>query len=144
MTNNSKTKIEVTPEVTRQIAVRKATGASLRELEKEFGFSRPVISRVLGTDMAKAVIKGVIEDAVAGAVIAIRRKLADMTEDAMNTLSYHLKEEKSLEAVKIYLKGLGMDSFERPEANQQQAIQVILPGAQSPPYHKPVIEVDND
>lgn len=131
MNNPTKAKIEVTPEVTRQIATRKALGATLRELEKEFGFSRPVVSRVLATDMAKAVIRGLIEDAVASAVIAVKRRLADMTETAMSVLEHHLKEEKSLEAVKIYLKGLGMDSSEKQEI-QQQAIQVILPGAVAP------------
>lgn len=132
-----KIKIDVTPEVTRQIATRKALGASLRDLEAEFGYSRPVINRVLGTDMAKAVIKGLIDDAVASAVVAVRQKLADMTEIAMQTLEHHLREEKSLEAVKIYLKGLGMDGVDKSEAKQQQAIQVILPGVQ------PTKDVDN-
>lgn len=126
-----RTKIEVSGEVTRQIAVRRATGASLQELEKEFGFSRPVVNRVLGTEMAKAIQKGVIDDAVAGAVIVVRKKLADMTPFAMEALEHHLKL-KSLEAVKIYLKGLGMGGLEKNEIQQQQGITVILPGQQVP------------
>jgi hypothetical protein len=125
-----RTKIDVTPEITRQMATRRAIGASLRELEDEFGFSRPVVNRVLSTDMAKAIIKGVVDDAVAGAVVAVRRKLADMTELAMGVVEHHLKE-KSLEAVKIYFKGLGIEAAEKVEA-QQQGITLILPG-QAPP-----------
>lgn len=126
------TKIDITPELTRQIATRRAIGVSVRELEQEFGFSRFVINRVLSSDMAKSIIKGVVDDAVTGAVSAVKRKLADMTELAMTALEHHLKEEKSLEAVKIYLKGLGMDAMENKDPGQQQAIQVILPGAVAP------------
>ncbi len=134
-----KTKIEVTPEVTRQIAMRKAIGTSLRELETEFGFSRPVINRVLSSELAKSVIKGVIDDAVAGAVISIRRRLADMTDIAMSALEHNLKEQ-NLEAVKIFFKGLGMDAVEKEVRNQSQGITVILPGQKAPKD----IDVSND
>ncbi len=126
-----RTKIEVTPEVTRQIATRKALGTSLRDLEKEFGISRPVINRILGTDLAKAIVKEVIDSAVVGAVSAIRRELADMTELAMEALRENLKEH-NMEAVKTYFKALGIEQQEKDSGNQQQAITVILPGAQAP------------
>lgn len=131
MTMMKPTKIEPTPEITRQIATRRALGASLRELEAEFGYSRPVINRILGSEMAKAIIKGLIDDAVASAVVAVRRRLADMTETAMGVIEHHLKEEKSLEAVKLYFRGLGLDQTEKT-APSQQALQIIMPGA-SPP-----------
>lgn len=109
--------------------MRKAAGATPKELEVEFGHSKFIINKALSSDLAKAVIKGVIDDAVTGAIIAVKRKLADMTELAMETLEHHLKEEKSLEAVKIYLKGLGMDTQEKTDTKQSQSITVILPHA---------------
>lgn len=127
----TKSKIEITPELTRQLAMRRAVGASVRELEKEFELSRFLINKTLNTDMAKAIIKGLIDDAVTGAVITVRRRLADMTDLAMNVIEQNLKEG-SLEAVKIYFKGIGMDGMEKPDNAQQQTIQVILPGHQQP------------
>lgn len=124
-------KMEISPEITRQVAMRRAIGISLSSIEKEFGFSRPVVNRVLASDMAKAVIKGVTEDAVASAVIVVRRKLADMTPLVMAAIEHHLRE-KNLDAVKIYFKGLGLDTQEKTDPKQQQSITVILPGAQAP------------
>ncbi len=123
-------KIEVTPEITRQMATRRAVGATLRDLEQEFGFSRPVVNRVLSTDMAKAVVKGLIEDAVGSAVIEVRRGMADMATVVTKVLRKHL-EDDSLEAVKIVLKGLGMDAVEKTDVKQAQTFTVILPGQQA-------------
>ncbi len=124
-------KIDLEPEVIRQIATRKALGGSLREIEAEFGFSRPVVNRALCTDMAKSVIKGLIDDAVASAVVSIRRRLSDMNELAMNVMEQNLKEG-NIEALKLYFKGLGLEKTENEGAKQQQAIQVILPGSMKP------------
>lgn len=126
-----KVKIEVTPEVTRQIATRRVMGASFRDLESEFGFSRPVINRVLSSDMGKKIMKGLVDDAVASAVIAVRQEMSNLTPLVSEAIAHHLKE-KSLEAVKIVLKGLGMESFEKPENQQSQTFQVILPGTKAP------------
>ena len=126
-----RTKIEVTPEITRQIATRKAIGATLRELEAEFGYSRPVINRVLASDVAKAIIKEVVDSAVTGAVSAIKRELADMSDLALAALRDNLKEG-SMEAVKTYFKALGMEgqATEAPEKSQQMVI--VMPGAKPP------------
>ncbi len=132
-------KIEVSPEVTRQLATRKALGASLRELEKEFGLSRPVINRTLSTDLARAIQKEIQESAVAGAVASVKRQLADMTELAMEALKHNLTEKK-IEAVKLYFAALGMDSQEKEKGGTTQAIQVILPGAVAP---KEIKDVEN-
>lgn len=126
-----KTKIEVTPEITRNIATRRAIGTSLRDLESEFGFSRPVINRVLSSDLAKSVIKGITDDAVSSAVVAVRKEFADLTGLITEAVKHHLKE-KNLEAVKIGLKVLGFDSAERVDTKQAQSITVILPGSSAP------------
>lgn len=126
-----RTKIDVTPEITRQLATRRALGISLRDLESEFGFSRPVVNRVLSSELAKAVIKGITEDAVSSAVIAVRKGMSDMTEEITRVLTKHLKED-SLEAVKIVLRGLGMENMEKAKDPTTQSITVILPGQQAP------------
>lgn len=126
-----KVRIDLEPEVIRQIATRKALGASIRELEKEFNFSRVVVNRALDTDLGKSIQKEVLNSAVAGAVIAIKRQLADMTELAMKALENNLKND-NMEAVKTFFKALGLDDQEKPENHQQQGITVILPG-QAPP-----------
>lgn len=126
-----KVRIDLEPEVIRQIATRKALGASIRELEKEFNFSRVVVNRALDTDLGKSIQKEVLNSAVAGAVIAIKRQLADMTELAMKALENNLKND-NMEAVKTFFKALGLDDLEKPENRQQQGITVILPG-QAPP-----------
>lgn len=126
-----RTRIEVTPEVTRQIATRRALGATLESLESEFGFSRPVVKRILGTELAREVHKGVIEDAVKGAISAVKSRLADMTELAMEALEHNLKEKK-MEAVREYFAALGMKQAEKEQGTQQQAITVVLPGQRPP------------
>lgn len=137
---HQRTKIEITPEVTRQIAVRKALGTSIRELEAEFGFSRTVINRVLSSDLARGIVKEVTDSAVAGAMLAVKKELANMSELAVNALRKNL-EDGSIEAVKVYFKALGMDATEKFDSNQQQTIQVILPT--SPQEPKDVINENN-
>lgn len=123
-------KIEVSPEKIRAIATRRAFGISLRDLEAEFGFSRPVINRVLSSEIAKAIQKEIIETAVNGAVTAIKRELAEMSDLALTALRENLKEH-SMEAVKTYFKALGIEAQEK-ESGQQQALQIIMPGATAP------------
>ena len=122
-------KIEVDAEVVRLMAMDRAMGVYLRDISKKHGFSVPVVSRTLSGDMAKSIIKGIVDDSVSAAVIAVRRKLADMTELAMQVIEDQLKEG-NLEAVKIYFKGLGIDTVEKKDPNQAQSITVILPGKQ--------------
>lgn len=132
-------KIDISPEQIRQLATRRALGASLRDLEAEFGISRPVITRALSTELGRGIVKEVIDSAVTGAVTAIRRELADMSDLALAALRYNL-EKKNMEAIKTYFKALGMDTEEKNQGAQQQAITVVLPGA-SPP--KEEIHVDS-
>lgn len=131
-----KEKIEVTPEVVRQLATRRAVGASMRDLEAEFGFSRPVVSRILASDLAKSVVKGLTDSAIEAAAIEARRGLSEMVKMANAAVLENLKTF-NLEAAKIIYKAIGVEAIEKQESRQQQAIQVILPGAVAPK------EVDN-
>ncbi len=124
-------KIDVTPEVVRQMATRRALGAPLRDIEKEFGYSRPVVNRVLSSELAKEIQKGIVEDAVKGAVASVRQRLADMTELAMEALEHNLKEKK-MDAVKEYFAALGIRQAEA-EKGSGQSFTVVLPGTQNPP-----------
>lgn len=128
---NPNNKIEITPEIVRLIATRRALGVPLRDIEKEVGFSRPVINRVLATEVAKSIQKEIVGEAVLGAVVAIRRELAEMSELALSALKENLKEN-NMEAVKTYFKALGIEQQDKEQNTQQQAIQVILPGAKAP------------
>lgn len=127
-----KTKIDVSLETTRQMAVRRARGASLRDLEAEFGYSRPVVNRVLATDVSKAIISEITESSVKAALLEVRNGLAAMSDLAIKALKKNL-EDGSIEAVKTYFRALGLETTEKTNGNQQQAIQVILPGAVAPP-----------
>lgn len=133
-----RTKIEVTPELVTQLVLRRALGATLREMEKEFSMSRTTIMHMLDTPLAKEIDAKVTTKAVSEAVLIAKRKLSKFTDLAMDALEFHLKE-KNLEAVKLHLKSLGIDLVDKQEAKQQQAIQVILPN-----LNKPIKEVPND
>ena len=128
---NPNPKIEVTQEVTRQIATRSAMGASLRELSEEFSFSRPVINRILGSELGRAVKKEIIDSAVTGAVAAIKRELADMSDLALGALRKNL-EEGSIEGVKVYFKALGIEAQETKGPEKSQSMTIIMPGASIP------------
>lgn len=132
-----KTKIEVTPEVTRQLATRRAMGIPLRELEEEFGFSRPVINRILSSEMGRTITKEIIDTAVTGAVLEIRREMTNMKDLVLSALQANL-EKNDMDAVKTYFKVIGMEVQEKREGGQNQAIQVIFPGTSAPK------EVTND
>lgn len=138
--NESKKKIEVTPEITRQIATRRAMGIPLRDLEKEFGFSRPVIGRILASEMGRAIQKEIVDSAITGAVMIIKRELSEMNQLALRALRLNL-EKANMEAVKTYFKALGLETVEKDQGNQQQVIQVVLPGQSAP---KEIKDVDHE
>lgn len=125
------TKIDLTTDIIKAIATRKALGTSVRELSKEFGYSNVVINRALSTEIAKAIQKEIVESAVTGAVAVVRRELADLVPLTLQAVRAQL-EDNSLEAVKIVYRALGMEQQEEKQGNATQAIQVILPGAQAP------------
>lgn len=129
-------KIEPTPELTRAIAARRARGVSLRDLETEFGFSRPVVNRILASDEARQVILDITRDDLAVEVAMNRRALSELVPGAIVKLAEKV-EQGDIKSIELVLRGSGMlTPVESKEGNQAQAITVILPG-QAPPKEVP-------
>lgn len=122
---------EISSEIVRQVATRRAMGVPLRDLSKEFGLPVYTINKAINSDMGKAIVKEVIDNAVAGAVIQARRGLSDLVEASVQVIKDQLAEG-NLEAAKMVLKGIGLDQAEKQDLAQQQAITVILPGKAEP------------
>lgn len=122
-------KIEVGPEVTRQLAARRARGVSLRDLEIEFGFSRPVINRVLASDAARDIIVNVTRDDLAVELAMNRRALSELIPGAIVKLAEKV-QAGDIKSIELVLRGSGMLTplTEKEGDKQGQILQVILPG----------------
>lgn len=130
MSNN--TKIDFTPEMTRQIATRRVMGATMRDLEGEFGISRPVLTRALNSELGRAIQKELIDSAINGAVLSMKRQLSDLSDLAIEALKENLKKKK-MDAVIAYFKVLGLDQGDKNHSPAQaQGINIILPGQVQP------------
>lgn len=125
-------KIDLPSEIIRQIAVRQSQGVSLRELEEEFGVSRPVINRALRSELGREITRGITEIAVQSAVAEVRNWVASNTELALKALESNLREKK-MDAVKEFFNILGLTEKSKGETRQSQSIQLILPGGTKPP-----------
>lgn len=127
-------KIQITPELTRQIAVRRARNVSLEDLEKEFSLSRPVINRALSTDEARQAILDILRDDVALENAKTRREAAALGPLAIALLKKKL-ESGDLKAVEPALKASGIyvqNSQDKKGEHQAQTFTVILPGQSEP------------
>jgi transcriptional regulator with XRE-family HTH domain len=138
---DKKVKIEVSDETTRAIAARHARGISLRDLEIEFGMSRPVISRVLASDSARATIKDICFTDAEMQIAKNRRAVADLLPTAIEVLKNELMNEKTrLKAAELVIRSSGiMNTDGNKEQKQDASITVILPGQ----YQQPK-DVKND
>lgn len=127
-----RTKIEVSDETTRQLAARRARGVSLAELEKEFGFSRPVVNRVLSSDLAQDTIRDVSYDIVTMERAINKRAVAELLPLAIEVVKQKLEAGDLKAAEMVFRASELLVPEQRDTGKQQQAIQVILPGAQIP------------
>jgi hypothetical protein len=127
-----KTKIELGPEIVRQIATKFAIGSSLRDLEKDYGVSRPIITRAVGSELGQSVIKEFIQNGVEKAKQEAQKICSELVELAGIALKKKV-EEGDLKAVEMVFKVVGAGyNQEKDQTKQQQAIQVILPGSVIP------------
>src|SRR4051812_943751 len=90
-----KVKIEVSDEVSRSIAARHARGISLRDLEVEFRMSRPVLNRILASDIARSTIKDICFTDAEMQIAKNRRAVADLLPTAIEVLKNELMNEKT-------------------------------------------------
>ena len=73
--------------------------------------------------------------------VRFRRKLEGAEKHAWDTFIYHLKEKKTLEAVRMYAEFIGLKAKESTE-NDTPAVTILMPGSQQ--TVEKVIEVQND
>lgn len=124
-------KIDVGPEMMRQLAVKRARGVSLDQLEQEYGLSRPVITRTLASDEARQVMLDVMRDEVAIINAQTRKAAAELGPLAIEVIRKKL-EEGDLKAVEPALKASGIlvqAAQDKGEQKQAQQIIVTLPGS---------------
>lgn len=129
-----KLKIEVSDEVTCAIAARHARGISLRDLENEFGMSRPVLNRILASDIARSTIKDICFTQAEMHISKGRRDITELLPVAAEYLKGELANEKTrIKAIELVFKYSGIQQIEAKENKQDATIQVILPGAYQQP-----------
>lgn len=135
-------KVEITPELTKAIVTKKVLGGTVRELEEEFGYSRPIILRILNSELAQSLRKEVLSEALAEAAQEIRQGLSSMSGLALGALKSNL-EKKSMEAVKTYFQALGVTNNDKTP-QQQQAFQIIMPSGVKTVEAEKVVVSEND
>lgn len=126
-------RIDIDPSVSRQVALRRARGVSLRDLEEEFKFSRPVINRILATDESRQIMLDILRDDHVLDSAMYRRQLADLVPGAILRLA-KLVEEGNIKGIELVLRGSGMltPTDSKEDQKQAQTLTVILPGQSVP------------
>lgn len=134
-------KVVVDELLTRQVASLLASGYNIRQVSKELKMSYTFASQLAYSPAVREMIKSVGEAALAEVKAVVRRGVANLTDLALEVLKEQLEKERSLEAVKLTFKVVGVldDSPERDAG--VTAIQVILPGDKK---SEKEVEVEHD
>jgi len=125
-----KEKIVLTDEQVQKIAMRRARGVSLEQLEQEFGMSRPVINRALASDAARSVTLDILRDDATLENAKNRSALAKLLPKAIEKLAAEI-DKGNMKAIELALKGSGIMIQTEADKNgnkQAQQITVVLPG----------------
>lgn len=120
-------KIDLSPEVVRQISIERAMGASLNSLVDTFKVSKTVLNRVLEMDVSKAIVDDTRGKAQRAAVAYLRSEMCRLVDKTVKVIEKAL-DDGNLKAVPLVYTALGLEARSDNGVTTQQAIQVILPG----------------
>jgi hypothetical protein len=124
-----------------QVASLLAVGKSPTVIAQELNIGFNTVKRLATLDATKAMIKEIGDSAMSVAKALIKKRIGDSVEIACEVLTEHLKEERSLDAVKLVFKVAGALTDEPVQAGTgNQTLQIIMPGAAA---EKPAIEVEH-
>lgn len=110
-----------------QVVAMVLAGANILEISREMNMNRGTVRKIMASYRFKELLDKANEGALKNAVAQARTGMAKLVTEALRVIEEKLKQDNSLEAVKIVMKGLGLDNEEQKV--QDTNLTVILPGA---------------
>lgn len=111
-------------------------GCSVHEIARDQNMNRTTVRKIMASHRFRELLEKTSESTLKSAVAQARSGMARLVTESLRVIENKLKED-SLEAVKIVMKGLGVEKEEG--AVQDTNLTVILPGAK-----ETSIEVSNE
>ena len=116
--------------VAKQIAALAAMGSNANQISKDLNLNYDSVQRALESKQVKELVNEIGDEAVVFAKNYIKRSVAKLAPAMLEALMYQLEKKKSIQAIALGLKVLGVDQFEDGATNQ--SLTVVLPGQASP------------
>jgi hypothetical protein len=121
--------------IIKRAAALAAAGASKTKLRQELSLTQYRVNKIYKDELFKRLVAEVGDDAISTMKSLTRSKLSAMQAKAMKALEDHL-DKKSLEAVKVWLRAVGLDQTKDSDdkgggftlvlANQKPEPQTII------------------
>lgn len=125
----------ITETVLKKAAALSSQGVSKQAMGKQLKLSPNRIKRIHQDERFKQMVQEIGDDAVSAAKAKTRSDISRMQNKAMKALEDNL-DKKSLEAVKVWLKAVGMDQ-EKETATDNNSFTLVL--ANQKPEPKTVV-----
>ena len=111
--------------VRKQVAVLALAGKSRPFISKKLNITRYMVDKIYRDEEFKRVVKEIGDATTEVAKQAVRSQVSELVKDAFESLKHLLQEKKSVEAIKVFLRIVGLEDKEVNKGGGD--INLILP-----------------
>ncbi len=117
LTEESTAAIAITDALIKQCAAMSASGASKKDIAKQFGLSNYFVNKIFSDELFKKSLGDIGDEAILSARAITKRELARLASAAVKTIAKNL-EKHNLQAAQTVLKAIGLDGSNKDDQPQ--------------------------